>query len=80
MAIAAKKHGAPTPVKARPRGRNATRKKPLRERLWRAGVTYGEVAVLAKRSHRSVRAHIDGDIFSPAIHRAIEELAPAVAS
>lgn len=69
----ATQHRVYRPVKPSP-GPPANKKKPIRNRLYRAGITYGQVATRAGRAHVSVRAHIDGRIFSPAIDQAIREL------
>jgi hypothetical protein len=67
------KHDRAPGVKA-PRGRPASRRKPLREKLFRAGITYRQVAAVAERSYRTVRAHVDSLIHSPAVDAAIRKL------
>ena len=57
-----------------PPGRPSARKKPLRDRLYRSGITYQQVADLAKRAHVTVRFHVDGRFDSPAVRAAIEQL------
>jgi hypothetical protein len=59
-----------------PAGRPSVRRKPIRSHLFRASVTYTEVAALARRSVRTVRAYVDGALYSIPVSDAIERLAP----
>lgn len=72
-----RKHGTGPAVKLSPairRGRPSARRKPLKERLFLAGVTYAQVATVAKKHRRTVSEHINGRFFSPNVQAAIDKL------
>ena len=52
------------------------RRKPLKVRLHAAGITYGDVARLARVSIRMVQFVVDGQRKSPTVMAAIARLAP----
>jgi hypothetical protein len=76
-----KKHSTRQAVKIAPyrRGRPSGRRKPLKEQLLRAGVTYVVVARESNRSYRTVQEHINGTFFSPAVQAAIDKLTGSAA-
>lgn len=68
------KHVTRPAVNNRLRGRPSARRKPLKERLFAAGVTYAQVAEAAGRHRRTVTEHINGTFFSEPVQSAIDKL------